>query len=55
MARALRIEYPGAVYHVMARGNQGHDIFQDDADRRCFRSRWVRLARKPVGWFTRTS
>ena len=33
MARALRIEYPGAVYHVMARGNQGHDIFQDDADR----------------------
>ena len=23
MARPLRIEYPGAVYHVMARGNQG--------------------------------
>src|SRR5258708_4224249 len=36
MARALRIEYPGAVYHVMARGNHGHDIFRDDVDRRSF-------------------
>ena len=34
MARALRIEYPGAVYHVMARGNHGQGIFQDDGDRR---------------------
>ena len=33
MARAVRIEYPGAVYHVMARGNRGQDIFRDDADR----------------------
>jgi len=36
MARPLRIEFPGAVYHVMARGNQGRPIFQDDKDRRCF-------------------
>jgi len=36
MARALRIEYPGAVYHVVARGNQGQAIFQDDGDRRSF-------------------
>jgi putative transposase len=36
MARALRIEYPGAVYHLMARGNQGEPIFDDDKDRRCF-------------------
>ena len=36
MARALRIEYPGAVYHVMGRGNQGQDIFGDDRDRRSF-------------------
>ena len=37
MARALRIEYPGAVYHVMARGNQGGPVFADDLDRR----RWL--------------
>jgi REP element-mobilizing transposase RayT len=36
MARPLRIEYPGAVYHVMARGNQGRVIYQDDRDRRRF-------------------
>jgi len=36
MARALRIEYPGAVYHVMARGNHRRDIFKDDPDRRRF-------------------
>ena len=36
MARALRIEYAGAVYHVMARGNQGQAIFRDDQDRRRF-------------------
>ncbi len=36
MARALRIEYAGAVYHAMARGNQGRAIFRDDQDRGCF-------------------
>jgi REP element-mobilizing transposase RayT len=36
MARKLRIEYAGAVYHAMARGNQGCLIFQDNADRQCF-------------------
>ena len=36
MSRPLRIQYPGAVYHVMARGNHGQEIFQDDRDRRCF-------------------
>jgi len=36
MARSLRLEYPGAVYHVMARGNQGQPIFRDDRDRRVF-------------------
>ncbi|HEX4121203.1 MAG TPA: transposase [Verrucomicrobiae bacterium] len=33
MARALRIEYAGAVYHIVARGNQGRSIFDDDRDR----------------------
>jgi REP element-mobilizing transposase RayT len=36
MARSLRLEYPGAVYHVMARGNQGRPVFRDDRDRRVF-------------------
>src|SRR6266567_6545924 len=36
MARPLRIQYPGAVYHVMARGNHGQEIFQDERDRECF-------------------
>ncbi|HUF20050.1 MAG TPA: transposase [Burkholderiales bacterium] len=33
MARPLRIEFPGAVYHVTARGDRRDDIFDDDADR----------------------
>lgn len=36
MARSLRIEYPGAVYHVFARGRGRREIFRDDEDRRCF-------------------
>ena len=33
MARPLRIQYPGAVYHVTHRGNGRKSIFNDDADR----------------------
>jgi len=33
MARKPRIHYPGAVYHVMLRGNAGDPIFFDDRDR----------------------
>jgi len=33
MARPLRVEFPGAVYHVTARGNRREDIFVDDEDR----------------------
>jgi putative transposase len=36
MARPLRIEYPGAVYHVTARGNGRQRIYGDDADFRSF-------------------
>ncbi len=35
MARSLRIHYPGAIYHVMNRGDRREDIFLDDRDRRC--------------------
>lgn len=33
MARPLRYQAPGAVYHVMARGEGGKDVFEDDVDR----------------------
>ena len=36
MARPLRIEYEGAVYHVTSRGNAGTKIFLDDTNRRRF-------------------
>ena len=36
MARPIRIEFAGAVYHVMARGNERRAIFVDDQDRQRF-------------------
>ena len=36
MARPLRIEYPGAVYHVTSRGNARESIFLEDTDRQIF-------------------
>ena len=37
LARKLRVQYPGAIYHVMNRGDRREPIFKDDADRQ----RWV--------------
>lgn len=36
MARPLRIEYPGALYHVTARGNARSAIYKESADREMF-------------------
>jgi len=36
MARPLRIEYAGALYHVTARGDRQEDIFMSDTDRTDF-------------------
>ena len=36
MARQWRIEYPGALYHVLSRGNGRQDIFLTDDDRGLF-------------------
>jgi len=33
MPRAMRVEYPGAIYHVMDRGDRREDIFINDVDR----------------------
>lgn len=38
MARPLRLEFPGAVYHVTSRGNARADIFLSDPDRLDFLS-----------------
>lgn len=34
MTRPLRLEFPGALYHVTSRGNRSKPIYHDDADRR---------------------
>jgi putative transposase len=36
MARPLRIEYDGAIYHVTSRGNDKKAIYKDDTDRELF-------------------
>ena len=33
MSRPLRIEFPGAMYHVTSRGDRREPIYRDDADR----------------------
>jgi putative transposase len=36
VARKLRIQYEGAIYHIMNRGDHREDIFLDDKDRELF-------------------
>jgi len=36
MARPLRLQVPGGIYHVMSRGNARQDVFLDDVDRQRF-------------------
>lgn len=36
MPRQLRVEYAGAIYHVMSRGDRRKDIYVDDVDRHDF-------------------
>jgi putative transposase len=38
MARPLRIEYPGAYYHVTSRGNEQKNVFRSQRDREKFLS-----------------
>jgi len=49
MARSIRIEYRGALYHVMARGNRRERIFRDDDDRRFFLKTLAESCEK-TGW-----
>lgn len=50
MARPLRIEFAGALYHITSRGDRREDIYHDDSDREdwlevlaevCSRHNWV--------------
>ena len=61
MARPLRIEFAGAVYHITSRGNAREDIFDDNSDRGMFlktlgqtveRHNW--LCRTPKGCLSLT-
>ena len=47
MARPLRIEFEGALYHVTARGNERKPIVRDDGDRRT----WLATLAKTVSRF----
>ena len=49
MARQPRFEYPGAVYHVMARGNGGDAVFVTDDDRKAFLHRLGQVC-ESHGW-----
>ena len=49
MARKLRVEYPGAIYHVMNRGDRREPIFKDDKDRQQFLNTLGEVCAK-TGW-----
>lgn len=42
MARPLRIEFAGALYHVTSRGDGQEDIYLDDTDREIYLHKSVR-------------
>ena len=46
MPRKLRLEFPGAMYHVMSRGDQREDIFLCDVDRYDFLKTLAETCRK---------
>ena len=49
MARKPRIEFAGAVYHVLSRGDRGEAIYQDDEDRLLF-LRFLGEVCERTGW-----
>jgi REP-associated tyrosine transposase len=49
MARKLRVQYPGAIYHVMNRGDRREPIFKDDRDRLRFQETLGEACAK-TGW-----
>jgi putative transposase len=57
MSRKLRVEYPGATYHVMSRRDRRGDIFFNDVDRQDFIKTLAEACQKtgrqvPMLWLT---
>jgi REP-associated tyrosine transposase len=52
MGRPHRVNLPGGVYHVTARGTGPIDIYRDDADRRTFLKRLATVERR-FSWLRR--
>jgi len=49
MARKLRLQYPGAIYHMTNRGDRREAMLRDDADRtRCLETLGEACAK--TGW-----
>ena len=48
-ATETRVEYPGAMYHVMSRGDRREDIFLDDVDRHDYLKTLAEACQK-TGW-----
>ena len=49
MPRKLRLQYPGAIYHVMSRGDRRESIFLNDVDRQDFLNTLAEACQK-TGW-----
>ena len=49
MAGKLRIEHPGAIYHVLNRGDHREDIFRNEQDRELFLAALGEACQK-TGW-----
>jgi len=49
MPRQVRIEYPGATYHVVCRGDGQEAIYEDDDDRRMFLATLAECVKR-TGW-----
>lgn len=48
LARAWRIQYEGAYYHALSRGNERRDIFMDDGDRKVFLATLGEATERPI-------
>jgi hypothetical protein len=44
MPRYLRVEFPGAIYHIMSRGERREAIYHGEVDRREFIKTRARVA-----------
>jgi len=52
MAPPLRLEFPGALYHVSSRGGAREDIYRGDGDRRTFITLLAEVCER-LNWWAR--